>query len=177
MPQTQPAKPNNKTNRTRDINSKGATKEGTDMDAYSDSIPSDVNSITTNSSSDNVNCNSLSSNNNDVKTESNEKSTIKTDNKFMLKSGKCVTDIVKEVPQPIKQLVVPAKVSQDEPDQADISNDIIVKAKNETNKTIAEFDCNLENRLNLTYKEGIHFDFFFLFSYTLNLYLRALVTF
>lgn len=38
VPQSQPAKPNNKTSKLRDINMKGASKEGTDMDAFNDNV-------------------------------------------------------------------------------------------------------------------------------------------
>nr|XP_022920525.1 eukaryotic translation initiation factor 4 gamma 3 isoform X3 [Onthophagus taurus] len=36
VPQTQPSKPTNKTNKMKELNMKGANKEGTDMDAFSD---------------------------------------------------------------------------------------------------------------------------------------------
>lgn len=42
VPQSQPPKPNNKSSKMKDINTKGASKEGTDMDAFNDNAPSQI---------------------------------------------------------------------------------------------------------------------------------------
>ncbi|KAK9709826.1 eIF4-gamma/eIF5/eIF2-epsilon [Popillia japonica] len=154
VPQTQPAKPNNKTNKMRELNMKGANKEGTDMDAFSDNTQQIDTVVVTNTNAttnDTLNANDIiNMNDSNKRIESNEVSTIKSENKSLPKKID-VTDIVKDVPKPF---VAPVETC-DETDRIDYDNDKIVQAKNEANTKVAvENDTNIiELQPSLPYKD------------------------
>lgn len=194
VPQSQPTKGNNKSNRVREINNKGATKEGTDMDAFNDKQPQStpVNNVANVVASDIFNANSVpitNINNNNNINEFGRTESIRTepalpevqptkteapvevsneprnDNanaeaqraapKPEIKSftRRCVTDIVKEVPRPIK-ISVPAQLeNSDETDCTAVTNDRIVQVKNDVNKTF-DGEGNVESKAMPQYKEG-----------------------
>lgn len=181
VPATQPSKPTNKANKMRELNLKGASKEGTDMDAFNDNVTVAEDATNANHSNNTSsintseyinNSNNLMLNNNinissstvvndsNKRIESNDVSTIKppTEIKSLSKGKVDVTDIVKDVPKPIKPIVNPTQTpSQDEPDRSSLSNEKMVQAKNEANaKANAEvIDSNASDvRINLHYKDG-----------------------
>lgn len=152
VPQTQPSKPTNKTNKMRELNIKGANKEGTDMDAFSDTHSIETVVVTnTNTMNDAPNINDITNINDTNKiTENIEIATIKPENKTLPKKID-ITDIVKEIPKPF---VAPMETC-DETDRMEYDNDKMVQSKNEVNsKANAENDSNMELRSNLPYKDG-----------------------
>lgn len=153
VPQTQPSKPNNKTNKMREINMKGANKEGTDMDAFSDNTQPIDTVVVTNTNvttNDTINTNDIVNDSN-KRTEGNEIPTIKSESKTLPKKID-ITDIVKDVPKPF---VAPVKTC-DETDRIEYDNDKLVQVKNEANNKVnTENDTNTtELRPSLPYKDG-----------------------
>ncbi|GJQ70481.1 putative RNA binding protein [Trypoxylus dichotomus] len=154
VPQTQPSKPNNKTNKMKELNMKGANKEGTDMDAFSDNtqpIDTVVVTNTNTTTNDTLTTNDLiNPNDSNKKIESNDLLTIKSESKILPKKVD-VTDIVKDVPKPFVAPVEPC----DETDRIEYDNDKIVQAKNEANtKVNTENESNIiELRSSLPYKD------------------------
>lgn len=134
---------------------KGANKEGTDMDAFSDNTQQIDTVVVTNTNAttnDTLNANDIiNMNDSNKRIESNEVSTIKSENKSLPKKID-VTDIVKDVPKPF---VAPVETC-DETDRIDYDNDKIVQAKNEANTKVAvENDTNIiELQPSLPYKDG-----------------------
>lgn len=189
VPQTQPAKPNNKTNKMRDLNMKGASKEGTDMDAFHDISSSNVlltnNNDNVNANVPNTNENNNTNNNiiisdvNNKKTESNETQTIKQQQQQQqqpdikpVTKGKCVTDIVKDVPKPLTNFYPLQDSNQDNNTNSNQmltpATDKKVLAKNEFNSSKTVENNNeknvTDNKPSLPYKEGKkpYFTIFFL---------------
>lgn len=133
----------------RDLNIKGANKEGTDMDAFHDANnggvtappPTPHESIDTNKKIDNTN---------------NEPQTIKHETAKSFPKTKCITDIVKEEPKPIKTFY-PLAETQDT-NQTGTANEKTVQAKNEANakvNTETVSDTNITKPA-LPYKEGTY---------------------
>ncbi|KRT79506.1 hypothetical protein AMK59_7397 [Oryctes borbonicus] len=137
----------------RELNMKGANKEGTDMDAFSDNtqpIDTVVVTNTNTTANDTLNTNNLVNvNDSNKRIESNDVQTIKSENKTLPKKVD-VTDIVKDVPKPF---VAPVEAC-DETDRIEYDNKI-VQAKNEVNtKVNAENESNIiDLRPTLPYKD------------------------
>lgn len=138
----------------RDLNLKGANKEGTDMDAFHDANNEGVTAPppTPNESNDT---------NKNTDSSSNDPQTIKPETTKPFPKTKCITDIVKEEPKPIKTFY-PLPESQDT-NQTGLANEKTVQAKNEANtKSNAETssDANVNNtKPALPYKEGMYAPF------------------
>ncbi|CAH1972490.1 unnamed protein product [Acanthoscelides obtectus] len=164
IPTPQPVKSSNKSHKKNELNQKGANKEGTDMDAFNDNTVTEVNAnIDVNTSpavsndvinanviptpdtnttqppvKDSIDCLTTASNDTTIKVEPVKSTKMKID----------ITDIVKEKPIVMKPFV-PSVESQDETDRAALSNDKVVKAKNEAN---AKGDTG--SNFKLPYQEG-----------------------
>ncbi|KAK5645721.1 hypothetical protein RI129_004185 [Pyrocoelia pectoralis] len=148
IPISQPLKQSNKNNKMRELNMKGALKEGTDMDAFNDNAaledstnanhPSSVNNEYININNTNnvmLNNNSTPVINSIEQTETKDIMTINTapETKVLPKNKVDVTDIVKESPKVAK----PEPESEDEPDCAVSENEKLVQVKNEVNTKAA----------------------------------------
>ena len=163
VPQSQPSKPNNKANKMREINLKGANKEGTDMDAFSDTtvLPSNVDLKLNTvdpilSLCENVNTNDLPSIVNDTNKKGDVNvSTVKPEVKSQPKNKVNITDIVKEQPKPF----VKPPECRDETDRVESTNEKLVQMKNEVNaKSALDTDSNIgeQHKCTLPYKEGLY---------------------
>ncbi|KAF5287745.1 hypothetical protein FQA39_LY15765 [Lamprigera yunnana] len=171
IPPPQQAKTTSKTNKIRDLNLKGASKEGTDMDAFNDNASlEDTNANDSNSvnndyinNTNNVMLNNNSNTNasivNDIKqSETNNIMTIKatSEPKCASKSKVDVTNVFQEMPMLEKNLMpLRSLEAEDEPDRVTLDNNKLVQVKNEVNKVPHEqLDCNVSDiKLNLPYKE------------------------
>ncbi|XP_056649007.1 eukaryotic translation initiation factor 4 gamma 1-like isoform X1 [Diorhabda sublineata] len=177
VPQPQPAKAASKSNKKNELNLKGANKEGTDMDAFNDNIPTgEVNSnvIPNQTVKDLLNANTLPQTNNanvnviptqpplvrdvnvNVETNNKNESTIKPPETVTkpLKNKIDITDIVREKPKNIKPYNSNStKDGNDETDRAAISqsNEKMVQAKNDVNSKTSEIS-RIETKL--PYTEG-----------------------
>lgn len=161
VPQTQPPKSGNKTLKKNELNQKGASKEGTDMDAFNDNIArEEINAnVTVNATAnDIINANSTPIANNtmpvtrdiNVNNEINSNElTIKPEPAKSSKMKVDITDIVREKPKDIKPYNSTID-SQDEPDRA-MPSEKLIQVKNETNAKVSN-DVRPENKL--PYREG-----------------------
>uniref|UniRef100_A0A1Y1NIM6 MI domain-containing protein n=2 Tax=Photinus pyralis TaxID=7054 RepID=A0A1Y1NIM6_PHOPY len=148
IPTSQPQKQSNKNNKLRELNMKGALKEGTDMDAFNDNKtaledttnanhPSSINNEYVNINNTNnvmLNNNSTPIINDIEQNETKDIMTISTapETKNVPKSKVDVTDIIKEPPK------LPKAEPADEPDCAVLDNEKLVQAKNEVNTKVAK---------------------------------------
>nr|CAH7761946.1 unnamed protein product [Callosobruchus chinensis] len=164
-PQPQPVKSSNKSHKKNELNQKGASKEGTDMDAFNDNTVTEVNAnvnISPAVSNDVINANviatpdttttttaqsSVKDSGDSVSTPSNDM-TIKMEPVKSTKMKIDITDIVKEKPIVMKPFA-PVE-SQDETDRVALSNDKLVKAKNEANAKGSDGGSNFK----LPYQDG-----------------------
>lgn len=178
VPQTQPSKPNSKTSKMKEINTKGASKEGTDMDAFNDNTPvaTDVvnanvtttASVPTNDNFNvnpvivvNANANATAPTTNNKRTESsNDVIATKTEAKPLpVPKGKVdVTSIVRDTPKTAKSFAV--SNATDETDNAGVvSAEKLVQVKNEVNAKASKENVDTSNimkeRSNLPYKKGL----------------------
>lgn len=167
VPVPQPAKPTSKSSKIKDLNLKGATKEGTDMDAFNDNNAPSADAVNANVPvviNDNFNVNPTPVIADNKKTEEAVVPVAKTET--AKKAMVDVTAIVKDVPKPVKAFTAAAAAqpvkSQDETDRAVAAtlsnNDKLVQAKNEANaKSNAETGDGadiIDNRPTYPYKEG-----------------------
>ncbi|XP_063903269.1 eukaryotic translation initiation factor 4 gamma 1-like isoform X2 [Zophobas morio] len=165
VPAPQPSKPSSKSSKKSELNQKGASKEGTDMDAFNDNVRLDAvnanisttNEINANSLVNNTNNTTVPTNEANKKNQNTDTSTLRTEAKTLPKSKIDITDIVKEKPKPIKSFPQQTE-TQDEIDRAaPISNDKLVQAKNEANaKANSENNSSaiIEIKADLPYREG-----------------------
>ncbi|KAL3283568.1 hypothetical protein HHI36_006707 [Cryptolaemus montrouzieri] len=171
VPQQQPAKSNSKSNKKNEINSKGASKEGTDMDLFqiSDKVNANVAAPPANNS-DVINANTVPetisaspvnsySNAVDKTNESNDNATIKPAAPVAeVKPAPTKWNVTNvfggKMPAPPPFIPHPTPDSnRDETDRAALSNDKIIQAKNEANAAKTVNSTN-ENKPELPYKEG-----------------------
>lgn len=165
VPPPQPAKTSNKSHKKNELNQKGASKEGTDMDAFNDNVAPqeevNANIASKPTNNDIINANSVPLVNNNsaapvkdvnVNIEANKPFdsndlTIKSELTKPIKTKIDITDIVKDTPKPIIKRTIE---THDETDRAAIPNDKLVQAKNEANTKTN--DNTSENKL--PYKDG-----------------------
>ncbi|KAF5303054.1 hypothetical protein FQR65_LT08383 [Abscondita terminalis] len=173
IPPPQQAKTTSKSNKMRDLNLKGASKEGTDMDAFNDNatfedanandpLPANNDYININNSNNVMLNNNSNISSNSVEPKPTENKEITTINKQVevktcLKSKVDVTNVFKEIPK-LEKIVTPSTVieTEDKTDQVLLDNDKLVQVKNEVNSkvSIEVPEANtVETKLTLPYKE------------------------